>query len=74
MTIQAGSSNPKRRQNNINPKRADHMPDEGTEALLDRLRPFETTTPDGLKRIAAVIEKAWRTASDPRRAPTRCCK
>jgi Polyketide cyclase / dehydrase and lipid transport len=37
---------------------------EGAEALLDDVRIFETTTPDGLKRIAAVIERARRKASD----------
>jgi Polyketide cyclase / dehydrase and lipid transport len=37
---------------------------EGAQAFLDAVRVFETTTPDGLKRIAAVIEKAQRTASD----------
>jgi hypothetical protein len=31
---------------------------EGAAAYLDGVRIFETTTPDGLKRIATVIEKA----------------
>jgi hypothetical protein len=37
---------------------------EGAGALLDAVRLFETTTPDGLKRIAAAIERAGRKASD----------
>jgi hypothetical protein len=40
---------------------------EGAEALLDGVRLFETTTPDGLKRIAAVIERARRKTSDSER-------
>jgi hypothetical protein len=35
---------------------------EGAEAFLDGVRLFETTTPDGLKRIAALIEKAQSKA------------
>jgi hypothetical protein len=38
---------------------------EGAEALVDGVRLFETTTPDGLKRIAAVIEKAHINISQP---------
>jgi hypothetical protein len=37
---------------------------EGAEAFVDGVRVFETTTPDGLKRIAAVIEKAQANTSD----------
>jgi hypothetical protein len=37
---------------------------EGAEGFLDGVRLFETTTPDGLKRIAAIIEKAQRNVSD----------
>jgi Polyketide cyclase / dehydrase and lipid transport len=37
---------------------------EGAETFLDGVRLFETTTPDGLNRIGAVIEKAQRGASD----------
>jgi hypothetical protein len=37
---------------------------EGAEAFLDGVRLFETTTPDGLKRIAAAIEKAQSEAGD----------
>jgi len=33
-----------------------------SDALLDGVRLFETTTPDGLKRIAAIIEKAQSEA------------
>jgi hypothetical protein len=36
---------------------------EGAEAFVDAVRAFETTTPDGLKRIAAVIEAAQRSES-----------
>src|SRR4051794_34161153 len=35
---------------------------EGSEAFLDGVRVFESTTPDGLKRIASVIEKAYSKA------------
>jgi Polyketide cyclase / dehydrase and lipid transport len=31
---------------------------DGAEAFIDDVRLFETTTPDGLKRIAAIIEQA----------------
>jgi hypothetical protein len=37
---------------------------EGAEAYLDGVQLFETTTPPGLKRIAAVIENAQIRASD----------
>jgi hypothetical protein len=37
---------------------------EGAEAFLDGVRLFETTTPDGLRRIGAVIEKAQSKARD----------
>jgi len=37
---------------------------EGAEAFLDGVRLFETTTPDGLQRIAAAIERAQGKASD----------
>jgi hypothetical protein len=37
---------------------------EGAEAFLDGVRLFETTTPNGLKRIAAAIERAQGKASD----------
>jgi hypothetical protein len=37
---------------------------DGAGAFLDAVRLFETTTPDGLKRIAAVIEKAQSNAGD----------
>ncbi|HET8550624.1 MAG TPA: hypothetical protein VFL57_21585, partial [Bryobacteraceae bacterium] len=37
---------------------------DGAEAFLNGVRLFETTTPDGLKRIAAMIEKAQSKASD----------
>jgi hypothetical protein len=40
---------------------------EGAEALLDGVRLFETTTPDVLKRIPAVIERARRKTSDSER-------
>jgi hypothetical protein len=36
---------------------------DGAEAFLDGVRIFETTTPDGLKRIAAAIEKAQSNVS-----------
>jgi hypothetical protein len=36
---------------------------QGAEALVDAVRAFETTTPDGLKRIAAAIEKAQGSES-----------
>jgi len=36
----------------------------GAHKLLDGIRIFETTTPDGLKRIASVIEAAKRKAGD----------
>ena len=41
---------------------------EGTERFIDDVRIFETTTPDGLKRIAAVIERAARKSSDSERS------
>jgi hypothetical protein len=37
------------------------------EAFVDGVRLFETTTPDGLKRIAAAIEKAQGKSSDAER-------
>jgi hypothetical protein len=37
---------------------------ERAEAYLEGVRVFETTTPDGLKRIGAVIEKAQSKASN----------
>jgi Polyketide cyclase / dehydrase and lipid transport len=37
---------------------------ERAEAFLDDVRLFETTTPDGLKRIADAINKAQSKASD----------
>jgi len=37
---------------------------EGDEALLDAVRLFESTTPDGLKRIATIIEVAQSEAGD----------
>ena len=36
---------------------------ECAETLLDDVRIFESTTPAGLKRIAAIIENAGRTAN-----------
>jgi hypothetical protein len=36
---------------------------DGAEAFLDGVRVFETTTPDGLRRIAAAIENAHRNVS-----------
>jgi hypothetical protein len=38
---------------------------ERAEAFVDGVRIFETTTPDGLKRIAAAIEKAQSQVGDP---------
>jgi len=37
---------------------------EGAEALVDDVRLFESTTPDGLKRIASIIEEAQAEAGD----------
>jgi hypothetical protein len=37
---------------------------DGAEAFVGDVRLFETTTPDGLKRIAAIIEKFQSEASD----------
>jgi hypothetical protein len=36
----------------------------GADKLLEGIRIFETTTPDGLKRIAAVIEEAQQRIGD----------
>jgi hypothetical protein len=36
---------------------------DGAELFLDGVRLFETTTPEGLKRIAAIIEKAQSKAN-----------
>jgi hypothetical protein len=41
---------------------------EGAAAFLDHVRIFETTTADGLKRIAAAIEKAYGEAIDSERS------